>query len=85
MNEPPTELGQCLLKLFRAYRREMEELLVFQMVTDARNVKTSHVEFQGMRESVQPLLVRTFGKAEEELLAGKDPLATLKDFLKKLA
>lgn len=85
MNEPPTELGQCLLKLFRAFGIQMELAMVFQIVTDTQNVKASHAEMRVMRESVRPFLVQTFGKAEEELLAGKDPLAILKDFLEKLA
>jgi len=43
------------------------------------------MQMRVMRESVRPLLVQTFGKAEEELRAGKDPLAVVKDFLEKLA
>jgi hypothetical protein len=80
---PPTELGRYVLRLLRAYRNKTATVLTYQAIHAKQGIESTGAELQIAQESIKPLVRQTFRQAEEELLAGREPLLVLKDFLDK--
>jgi len=78
---PPTELGQYVLRLLRAYRNKTATVMKYEVIHAKQQIETTLSELQSAEEAIRPLLLRKFQQAEEQLIRGREPLLVLKDFL----